>query len=325
MTISTKSLAKLRGEATVAYVEEDVIAKASGGLAKGSCPSAGASGRGGGSTTQPSETTPWGISAVGGQTGTTGAGVKVAVVDTGIDLDHPDLAANVKTGVNYTGASPDDDNGHGSHVAGTIAAVDNTIGVIGVAPGASLYPVKVLDRRGSGYLSDVAAGIDWCRNNGIHIANMSLGGSSSTSTLDTACSNAKNAGVLLVAAAGNSGDGNTSTTETSYPAAYDSVLSVGAVDSLDRLASFSNSGAYVDLAAPGVSVYSTTKGASYATYNGTSMASPHVAGVAALVWALDLTNSTASSVDTALRGTYRRTSGSWNTNGYGAGIVDYVP
>lgn len=326
--ISTKALGKLRGEAAVAYIEEDAFAKALGGPEKGGCrqPDAGSTARGGGGgSTQPAESTPWGISTVGGQAGTAGAGVKVAVIDTGIDLDHPDLAANLKTGVRYTGSSPDDDNGHGTHVAGTIGAVDNTIGVIGVAPGVSLYPVKVLDRRGSGYLSDVAAGIDWCRTNGMHVANMSLGGSSGTAVLSNACDNAKNAGVLLVAAAGNSGDGNTGTQETSYPAAYGSVLAVGATNSSDGLASFSNSGPFLDLAAPGVSVHSTARGGGYATYNGTSMASPHVAGVAALVWALDLTNSTASGVDTALRGIYRRTSINWPSGGYGAGIVDYAP
>lgn len=215
----------------------------------------------------------------------TGAGVKIAVLDTGIDADHPDLIANVKGGISFV-SNPrkwDDDNGHGTHVAGTIAAMDNDIGVIGVAPDASLYGVKVLDRYGSGYLSDVIAGIDWAKNNNMDIITMSLSTVTHVSTFEVACDNAYAAGVVIVAAAGN-GDGDD---PVNYPAAYDSVIAVSATNIYDSLASYSNVGPQVELAAPGTNVLSTYKGGIYGTMSGTSMATPHVTGVAALVIASD--------------------------------------
>jgi subtilisin family serine protease len=315
-TVPPARLGALRANAGVAYVEEDAVVTAIGKPA-------------GGTVAQPAQSTPWGITRVrSAETTQTGTGVKVAVIDTGIDLDHPDLAANVAGGATFVSrtTTPDDDNGHGSHVAGTIAALDNAIGVVGVAPTASLYAVKVLDKRGSGLLSSVAAGIDWARTNGMHVANMSLGSSSSSTTLANACAAAETAGVLLVAAAGNSGDGDASTSEASYPAAYPSVVSVGATNSSDGVASFSNTHATVELSAPGVAVLSTTKGASYATWNGTSMASPHAAGVAALVWADRIAAGTASraAVRTALETTASDQGPTGRDAAYGFGIVQYV-
>ena len=308
-------LAALRADSAVAYVEEDGIAEALGKPDKGS---------GGGSA---AESLPWGVQKVWGANAinATAAGVTVAIIDTGIDLNHPDLSANVQGGVSFVSGNTDgdDDNGHGSHVAGTVAAVDNTIGVIGVATGAHLYAVKTLDRRGSGYLSAVAAGVDWAAQNGMNVANMSLGTSADYSVLKTACANAETAGVLLVAAAGNSGDGNVSTTETSYPAAYTSVVAVGATTSLDGLASFSNTGSYVEVSAPGVSIPSTYKSGGYKTLSGTSMATPHVAGLAALIWA-ELTSPTVSSVRTELRARVRDDAKlDGRDNGFGEGIVSY--
>lgn len=231
------------------------------------------------------EVLPWGVDRVNADavwTSYTGDPVKVAVVDTGIDTSHPDLIGNLKGGmsaVSYT-TSFNDDNGHGSHVAGTIAAVDNSVGVIGVAPAADLYAVKVLDRRGSGYLSDIIEGLAWAVSNDMDIVNMSLGTMSYSASFDSAVQQTIAAGVVVVAAAGNSGP---SANTVGYPAKFAGVIAVSATDSNNTIASFSSRGSEVDLAAPGVSVYSTYKKKSYATLSGTSMASPHVAGVAALV------------------------------------------
>ena len=271
-----RAINNLRNHPNIAYIEDDIQVHALG------------------------EVLPWGVDRIDadivwGSDGVpqtaiganTGAGVKIAVIDTGIDSDHPDLYANVKGGINFVSAPAwkpaipskwDDDNGHGTHVAGTIAAMDNDIGVIGVAPDASLYGVKVLDRTGGGYLSDVVAGIDWAITSNMDIITMSLGASSSTETMKAACDNAYAAGIVIVAAAGNDYGAS-----VSYPAAYDSVIAVSATDSNDNLASYSNVGPQVELAAPGTSVYSTYKGGAYATLSGTSMATPHVTGVAALV------------------------------------------
>src|SRR3989338_2264071 len=214
---------------------------------------------------QPSESLPWGIDQIDAELAwstTTGSGIKVGIIDTGIDKFHPDLIDNIKGGINFVIqkgiVSPtqwNDDNGHGTHVAGTVAAVDNTIGVIGVAPQASLLAAKVLDRTGSGYLSGVIAGIDYCVSSGADVISMSLGTSSDVQAMHDAVDAAYAQGVLLVAAAGNDYGG-----AVSYPAAYSSVIAVSATDSTDALASFSSVGPEVELAAPGVSVLSTWKG-----------------------------------------------------------------
>jgi subtilisin len=229
--------------------------------------------------------TPWGIPHINAtdvqQTGVTGVGVKVGVIDTGIDYTHEDL--QVSGGATFVQGTMDyiDDNGHGTHVAGTIAAVNNTVGVLGVAPQSELYAIKVLDQYGGGSYSDVVAGIEWAISNQMDIVNMSLGGNGSSRTLETAVNNAYNAGILLVAAAGNSGYDRKGT--ITYPAKYDTVVAVGAIDQQNHRASFSSVGRELELMAPGLGIESTILGG-YATYNGTSMAAPHVAGVAALVW-----------------------------------------
>ena len=231
----------------------------------------------------PPQELPWGVDRIDAEWAwpIAGSGVNVAVLDTGIDKDHPDLDDNIQGGINYVPkgrrVNPgawDDDNGHGTHCAGIIAAENNDIGVVGVAPEASLYGVKVLDRRGSGWVSDIIAGLDWCDKNGMQIVNMSFGGGYSSS-LETAC-NAASASMVLVAAAGNDGGADI------YPAAYDSVIAVSATNSSDGLASFSNYGPEIAIAAPGVNILSTYKGGGYATGSGTSMAAPHVAGTLAL-------------------------------------------
>ena len=238
-------------------------------------------------------------------------GVTVAILDTGIDLDHPDLNVNTQYSVNCSGGGPfngnckvggEDGYGHGSHVAGTVGAKDNGIGVIGVAPGVELWAVKVLDDRGSGYMSKIVAGIDYVRQNAdlVDVANMSLGCECSSPTMDAAITSAVNAGVTFVVAAGN----EMSNASTFSPANHPLVLTVSAIADFDGVgggstdkivsfsictenaddsfACFSNFGNTVELAAPGVSIYSTYKNGGYATFSGTSMASPHVAGAVAL-------------------------------------------
>jgi hypothetical protein len=227
----------------------------------------------------------WGVKRIGAgvvhDSGKNGKGIKIAVIDTGIDKDHPDLDYNLKGGENFVSKPSwrtpdpnkwDDDNGHGTHVAGIIAAEDNNTGVVGVAPGAELYALKVLDRTGSGYVSDVVMAIQWATVNEIQIINMSLGSTYDSWLLDGACLLAYAEGLILVAAAGNGGS-------VIYPAAYPWVIAVSATNSADELAWFSSTGPEVELAAPGEDIYSTYKGGGYATLSGTSMACPHVAEV----------------------------------------------
>jgi subtilisin family serine protease len=235
-----------------------------------------------GSKTQPAQIITWNIEQVGATSSweiSTGDSVSVGVIDTGIDLSHPDLKVNIKGGYNaiYPWKSPNDDNGHGTHVAGIIAALNNSIGVVGVGPKIDLYAIKVLNASGSGYLSDVIEGLDWAVKNGMQVVNMSLGTDQDVKSFHDAIKNAYNAGVTIVAAAGNSGGAVT------YPAAYSEVIAVSATDENNQIASWSSRGPEVDLAAPGVNIYSTYKGSTYKTLSGTSMAAPHVTGAAALI------------------------------------------
>jgi subtilisin len=174
-----------------------------------------------------------------------------------------------------------DDNGHGTHIAGTISALNNDIGVIGSTPDSELYAIKVLDQYGNGNYSDIIAEIEWALANNMDILNMSFGGVNSSRTLKTAVDNAYKSGILLVASAGNYGYDKKGT--ITYPAKYDSVIAVGAVDEQNNWAGFSSVGRELELVAPGVNIISTVPGG-YAAFNGTSMASPHVVGVASLVW-----------------------------------------
>lgn len=215
--------------------------------------------------------------------------VKVAVLDTGMDMNHGDLASKVALTKNFTSSSTSvqDGHGHGTHCCGTVAAVTNNAkGVAGVGFNTSLLVGKVLSDSGSGSLSWVASGVSWAKTNGAKVVSMSLGGPYSSNTLRDAIDSAWAAGVVVVAAAGNS-----NSSSMSYPGAYTNSIGVAATDSSDRRASFSNFGTWVDVAAPGVSIYSTYKRATgsttdrYAYMSGTSMACPHVAGLAALVWA----------------------------------------
>jgi subtilisin family serine protease len=289
--MSPQAAHRLKDDSRVLYVQRDGVARAS------------------------AQTTPSGITRTAAAQSATAAidgsdqrvDVDVAVIDTGVDLDHPDLNVNTAGAVNCSrGRSADDGNGHGTHVAGTIGAVDDSTGVVGMAPGARIWPVRVLDNRGSGSYSDIVCGIDYVTAHAdeIEVANMSLGGGGSD---DGSCGNSNNdamhraicgsvaAGVTYVVAAGN----ETDDAANHVPAAYDEVITVSALadfnglpgggapstcrsDVDDTFASFSNYGADVDLIAPGVCIESTWMLGGYNTISGTSMASPHVAGGAAL-------------------------------------------
>ena len=270
---SPQAAAALARNPNVAYVERDQVA----GLAP---PSGKGPGGGGGGTSQ---STPYGVARVGG--GVSGAGLVACVIDSGVDLDHPDLRVDRNRSRTFITSgkdarSADDMNGHGTHVAGTIGALDNTQGVVGVAAGATIVAVKVLDRNGSGPYSAVIAGVDYAAQAGCSVANMSLGGGVSQA-LDDAVLRAAATGVAFALAAGNEADDarNHSPARAGGVSKTDNVYAISAVDSADRFASFSNYGPAVEYAAPGVAVTSTWMGGGYNTISGTSMAAPHAAGV----------------------------------------------
>ncbi|GGK66945.1 S8 family peptidase [Rufibacter glacialis] len=266
VSLSEAEAAKLSRDSRVAYVEPDKVIS----LGK----------PGGGGTTQPAQEVPYGIARVGYASG---AGKVAWVIDSGIDLDHPDLNVDKARSETFITSgtdsrSADDGNGHGTHVAGTIAAKNNTIGVIGVAHDATVVAVKVLNSQGSGSTSGVMAGIDYVATNGKagDVANMSLGGGVST-TLDNAVVNAASKGIIFCLAAGNESDDalNHSPARANGPNVY----TISAMNNKDAWASFSNYGTPVDYCAPGVAIKSTWKGGAYNTISGTSMATPHAAGV----------------------------------------------
>jgi subtilisin family serine protease len=232
----------------------------------------------------------WGVKRIGAGTvhasGNKALNVRVAIIDSGIDYNHPDLKNNYAGGFNFVGnnSNPMDDNGHGTHVAGTVAAIKNAVGVVGVAPEARLYGLKVLGANGSGSFSNVIKALQWAVDNGIKITNNSYGSSGDPGTLvKAAFDNSYAAGVLHIAAAGNSGNCSGNTNSVGYPARYASVVAVAATNQSDVRPCFSSTGPAVELSAPGVTIRSTKMGGGYVDYSGTSMASPHVAGVAALV------------------------------------------
>lgn len=254
----------------IEYCEQDQVVT-SGPIQAAAPPS-------GGGSTQPAQETPWGIARVNG--GEAGTFATAWVIDTGIDFTHPDLRVDVARSRSFLSrdTSPADQNGHGTHVAGTIAAIDNTIGVIGVAPGAPVVAVRVLDRRGSGTNSGVIAGVDYVAQNGRSgdVANMSLGGGVSAA-LDTAVINAA-ANVRFALAAGN--ESTSATTSSPGRANGPNVYTVSAFASGDRWASYSNYGnPPVDYGEPGSAIKSTWLNGGYNTISGTSMATPHLAGL----------------------------------------------
>ena len=273
--LDANQVKQLRKNPDIEYIEPDYKIHALDDLGKES-PDIGA--------LSSSQIIPYGITMVNAPaiwSRTKGAGARVAVMDTGISMYHPDRG-NVVGSISFvTDETVEDFHGHGTHTSGTIAALDNDIGVVGVAPQADLLIAKVLDNNGDGNTSWLISGIEWAVNNNAKVISMSLGGYDYSSALETACDNALAAGTLLVAAAGND---NIST--PLYPAALSSVISVAAVDESKNKASFSNFGPTIDLAAPGVNVYSTvpvldsTAAVADAVWNSTSHQANALAGSA---------------------------------------------
>lgn len=231
----------------------------------------------------------WGLAKIKAPEGwdiSQGSGsVIIAIADTGIDGTHPDLGEKIITSVDCTNlcsiVTPKDGDGHGTHIAGIAAAITgNGQGIAGVGYNSSLYSVQVLDSGGSGYYSWIANGIVWATDNGANVVNLSLGGTSSSSTLKSAVEYAWNKGVVLVAAAGNN-----NTSRALYPAYYPQAIAVAGTTSSDIKASFSNYGSWVDVAAPGLDILSTFPDGRYSNMSGTSMATPFVSGLAGLIFA----------------------------------------
>nr|WP_275983881.1 S8 family peptidase [Paenibacillus hamazuiensis] len=247
--------------------------------------------------------------------------VVVAVVDTGVDLNHPDLKDQLVSGLNVVSpdSPPQDDVGHGTHVSGVISAlVNNNLGVAGMSWYNRIMPVKVLDSSGAGSTYSVAQGIIWATDHGAKVINMSLGNYADAQFLHDAIRYAFDRDVVLIAASGND-----NTDRPGYPAAYPEVFAVAATDSQKNKASFSNYGDYIDVAAPGVSIASTFPHNQYAALSGTSMASPHVTALAALIRSanpqlkntevMDIMRQTAQDLGPQGKDTY-----------YGYGLIDVV-
>ena len=299
---AVEKLAKAKG---VVRVEKDAIVE----VFKGKPPAP--PGKNKDKSTQPPQEIPWGIDRINAteawiiSNGSANGVIEVAVIDTGIDRDHPDLENNLAWGVSVLNGristkpnTYQDRNGHGTHVAGIIAAINNEIGVVGVAPAVEIYAIKALGNDGSGWVSDIILGIEQAllgpdgvldkdgdgviagdpEDDAAEVISMSFGSSSDVTSLHEAIIEAYSYGVVLVAASGNEG-----ASTPSYPAAYEEVIAVGATNMSDAVPSWSNRG--VELSAPGVDILSTYPDDSYATLSGTSMACPHVSGVVALIQA----------------------------------------
>lgn len=277
ITLPPKFLSALEQEEKVKSVEEDQLVQLEG------------------------QTANWGYSSLNianrFPTTLSGKGVKIAIIDSGIDKNHPDLKVaggacvlDLVTSDTECSGTYDDDNGHGTHIAGIIGAQDNDIGVIGVAPGASLYAVKALDDEGFGTTSSILAGLDWSIKHGMDIVNLSLTTSKNDPALREMINKVYNAGLLIIAAAGNEDHETGREDNVLYPAKYDQVIAVSALGKDNRLIEASSIGKEIELTAPGGNIFSTvpiefdTYGAKdgYSSMSGTSMASPFVVGMAAL-------------------------------------------
>ncbi|SEL79010.1 S8 family peptidase [Paenibacillus sp. OK003] len=267
--LSGSSLYELKNSPDIQYIEPDYEVKTEIEAEK---------------TESVTETIPYGIQNIHAieaqQDGYTGKGVKIAVLDSGYS-QHSDL--KVKSGYSFITNSNNyaDDFGHGTHVAGIIAASINGEGVVGVAPMAEIYAIKVLDQGGRGSYFTLIEGIDWSIKHKMDIINISFGGENPSQILEEKIQEAYDAGILIIAAAGN--DGYMGDDTILYPARYSTAIAVGAIDSNNERAFFSAKGPALDLVAPGVKVLSTLPNNQYGMKSGTSMAAPHVTGVAALI------------------------------------------
>ncbi|MEX1030422.1 MAG: S8 family peptidase [Paenibacillaceae bacterium] len=231
-----------------------------------------------------SQRIPWGLTAIQVPKlwpKSKGKGVRIGIVDTGVDFTHPDISSSLHRGINLLNRHqlPVDDNGHGTHIAGTLVASNASTGIRGVAPRASLFPIKAFDRDGAAYVSDIILGIHWCVANHMNIINMSFGMSAYSPALHNAVKGAYAQEVVIVASAGNQGKLNM----IDYPARFPQTIAVGATNRGNRIAAFSNQGGFVDLYAPGEDIYSTWPHGQYNELSGTSMATAHVSGVIALL------------------------------------------
>lgn len=230
---------------------------------------------------------PWGVRRVQAPrvwNRTTGHRVRVGVIDTGADFGHPDLKHTLERGINLLQrmSLPQDDNGHGTHIAGTIAAANGLEGVLGVAPRSRIHPVKAFDHNGMAFVSDIILGIDWCVRNRMQVVNMSFGMKTRSRALQAAVSGAYRAGVLIVASSGNDGRKG----QVDYPARYPQTLAVGATDRRGRIAPFTNRSGAIDVYAPGDRIVSAWLRGRHREMSGTSMATSHVTGAVALLLAL---------------------------------------
>ncbi|NDI37234.1 S8 family serine peptidase [Chengkuizengella sediminis] len=260
---------------------------------------------------------PWGLVSIGAETalenGDDGKNINIAVLDTGIS-EHPDL--EIKGGISFVEDTDayQDDNGHGTHVAGTIAALNNEFGVVGIAPASNIYAVKVLDNEGNGSYAQVIEGIQWAMDNKMDIISMSFGGEIYSQALHEAIQEATDAGILVIAAGGNLGLGEETLI---FPAGFPESISVGAVDENLERAEYSSTGSELDLVAPGTSILSTLNDDTYGEMSGTSMAVPHVTGVAAVVWA----NHKKLTSEDVMNQLFTSAVSLGDTNEYGHGLV----
>jgi thermitase len=244
--------------------------------------------------------------------------VTIAIVDTGVDLEHVDLAVKIVPGFDFVNNdnNPQDDNGHGTHVAGiAAAATNNDTGIAGVSWGARIMPIKVLNSSGNGSFAEVAAGITWAADQGAQVINLSLGGSSPSSVLEDAVNYAYGKGIILVAAGGNSGSDS-----VLYPAAYPNVIAVAATDGSNNHASFSDTGPEIDVVAPGVSIYSTALGNTYGYLSGTSLSTPFVSGLAAILRGLP-SNTSPAKITQEIESTALDLGAAGRDNLYGFGLI----